>query len=177
LGVDDARESARQLQDRTGLTQPPLPQSADALITGIRVLLLEASDDETLASPPHEILRMLTNQRCGRNPEVVMVWCGETFDDGQAGEFLRLSNGSRLSFSFTAEYARQARRLTSYRFHLRRPDGSHPAFLRFDLNGEHATHEPLDEPRCHFHPGNNDVRIQCPILSPAEILQKCLYGV
>ena len=120
---------------------------------------------------------MLRHQRRGRNPEVVMVWCGENFDDGQAGEFLRLSDGSRLSFSFTAEYAGQARGLTSYRFHLRRPAGSHPAFLRFDLNSERAAHEPLEEPRCHIHPGNDDIRIQCPILSPAEILHKLLYGL
>ena len=106
-----------------------------------------------------------------------MVWCGENFDDGQAGEFLRLSDGSRLSFSFTAEYAGQARGLTSYRFHLRRPAGSHPAFLRFDPNSERAAHEPLEEPRCHIHPGNDDIRIQCPILSPAEILHKLLYGL
>jgi hypothetical protein len=177
LGVDDARASARQLQDRAGLTQPSLPHSPDELVTGVRALLLEASDDGTLVSAPHEILQMLREQRQGRNPQLVMIWCGETLDKGQAGEFLRLSNGGRLSFALTAEYAGQPRRLLSYKFHLRRPDGSQPIFLRFDLNGELAAHEPLEEPRCHIHPGDDHVRIQCPILSPTEILFKCLYGI
>jgi hypothetical protein len=50
-------------------------------------------------------------------------------------------------------------------------------FLRFDLNGERAAHEPLQEPHCHIHPGDDEMRIQCLILSPDEILHKLLYGV
>jgi len=178
LGLDEARTSARHLQDRAGLTESPLAHSIDELVTEIRALLLEASDDGTLLTAPFEIIPLLRHRRDRRNPETLTVWCGETFDQGQeGGQFLHLSNGGRLSFSLTAEYAGQVRRLISYRFHLRRAAGLSPAFLRFDLNPEHGVHEPLDEPRCHLHPGSDDIRIQCPILSPTEILHKLLYGI
>ena len=178
MGVDDARASARLLQERAGQAQPPLAHSVEELVTEIFALLIDASDDETLVSAPEDVYGLLRHRRNGRNPETLTVWCGENFDDGrEGGDYLHLSDGGRLSFSLTAEYAGQPRRLTSYRFHLRRAAGANPAFLRFDLNTEGAGHDPLYEPRCHLHPGNDDIRIQCPILNPAEILHKLLYGM
>jgi len=61
--------------------------------------------------------------------------------------------------------------LVSYRFQLNLPEGHLPSFYRFDLNDK--THEtPLFEPRCHFHPGLDEVRLPFPALTPLEVLDR-----
>ena len=42
---------------------------------------------------------------------------------------------------------------------------------RFDLNDK-AHDSPLHEPRCHYHPGADDVRLPCPALTPLEVLDR-----
>src|ERR1043166_4494343 len=116
MGLDDALESARQLQTRLEPVAPRLPTSINDLTAEVRGLLLAASDDETVASPPHEIIPMV---RVAKIRDEVVVNCGESMDRGDAnGTFVRLRNGSRVSFSFTADYSNVPARLLRYRFHL-----------------------------------------------------------
>jgi hypothetical protein len=61
--------------------------------------------------------------------------------------------------------------LAAYRFQLNLPDGNSPSFYRFDLNPE-AHETPLFEPRCHLHPGLEEVRLPCPVLTPLEVLDR-----
>src|ERR1017187_3895315 len=42
---------------------------------------------------------------------------------------------------------------------------------RFDLNDK-AHDSPLHEPRCHYHPGVDEVRLPCPVLTPLEVLDR-----
>ena len=100
-------------------------------------------------------------------------------DKGQAaGSFLHKPDGSRLSFGVQAVFdERKPGALVSFRFHLQLPIGSVPLFLRFDLNPETAAHEPLLEPRYHVHPGSNEIRVQIPPMTPAQVLHKLIYGV
>jgi len=61
--------------------------------------------------------------------------------------------------------------LVAYRFHLSLPEGQSPSFYRFDLNDK-AHESPLTEPRCHYHPGVDDVRLPCPVLTPLEVFDR-----
>jgi hypothetical protein len=142
--------------------------------------LIGASDEGALSSPLHEILKLLNHtSQTHETREYVLLSCGESMDDGQAGgSFLHKPDGSRLSFAVTVVFDRRGPgALVAYRFHLQFPDGSVPRFLRFDLNQEPAAHEPLDEPRYHIHPGSNDIRAQIPPMTPAQVLHKLIYGV
>ncbi len=99
-------------------------------------------------------------------------------DKGEAGgTYLYKTDGSRLSFAFTVHFERHDPGiLISYRFHLQFTEGSSPQFIRFDLNPSEA-HEPLLEPRFHFHPGSDDMRAQLPPMTPSEVLHKLIYGI
>jgi hypothetical protein len=76
-----------------------------------------------------------------------------------------------LSFGITLRQANQRCSLVAYRFQLNLPDGHSTSFYRFDLN-EKAHDTPLLEPLCHFHPGTEEVRLPCPVLTPLEVLDR-----
>lgn len=135
-------------------------------------MLLNASDNRHLRSAPHEILKILKLE--SRGNEAVIV-CGETFDKGQDGSFLYRRDGSRISFGVTLRKASPLE-LVAYRFHIRFPDGRIPPFLRFDLNSADSG-DPLSEPRCHVHPGTDELRLPSPVMAPLEILAKIVYNL
>ena len=181
MAADDALHSARGLQDRLhAAVVPTAPRNPEALRAEIRALLIDASDENALSSPVHEIIQMY-NYRRVRNAhgEHVLVSCGEAMDHGApGGAYLHKPDGSRLSFALTVYFERHdPGRLVSYRFHLQFPDGAKPRFIRFDLNGEGVAHEALLEPRFHLHPGSDEIRTQLPPMTPADVLHKLIYGV
>ena len=60
MSADDARRTARELQDQVHaalITTPP--RTPNDLRNDIRALLISASDEGALSSPPHEILGLL----------------------------------------------------------------------------------------------------------------------
>lgn len=58
----------------------------------------------------------------------------------------------------------------------RQPEARVPEYFRFDLN-EGLHEDPLWEPRCHLHPGLEDVRIPLSIHNPIEILDQIFLVV
>jgi hypothetical protein len=82
-----------------------------------------------------------------------------------------LESTSRLSFGVTLREANGRCSLVAYRFHMQLPEGSVPSFYRFDLNDK-AHQTPLFEPRCHIHPGSDDIRLPCPPLKPLDALDR-----
>jgi hypothetical protein len=181
LSTDDALRSARELQDRLHAALIPAPpRTKNDLRANIRALLIGASDEGALSSRLHEILSLLNySVETNQTRTYVSLSCGESMDKGQAGgSFLLKPDGSRLSFALTVVFdGHGPGALVAYRFHLQFPDGSVPPFLRFDLNHEPAAHEPLHEPRYHIHPGSNEIRVQIPPMTPAQVLHKLIYGV
>lgn len=66
--------------------------------------------------------------------------------------------------------------LVAYDFELVFPDGSHPLFIRFDLNPpEH--HNEDEGLRSHVHPGTDDFSAPSPLMSPLEILDVLLHDL
>lgn len=172
---DIARALSRNVESRLlSAPPPPLPAEPGDLFKQIRTALLSASDENILRSAPHDVMRRLHMQ--GGQGEVVLIHGGETFDKGQPeGRFFDFSDGSRLSFGCTIDYRAASPSLLAYRFHLRFPPGGRPAFLRLDLNPEPKENS-LVEPRCHIHPGVEEVRLPAPLMSPLEILGILLFG-
>lgn len=82
------------------------------------------------------------------------------------------SDGAWLHFTLTLECSRAGKKietLWAYDFELVFPDGHHPPFVRFDLN--EPDHENEDrEIRSHMHPGNDDLLVPAPVMSPEELL-------
>lgn len=105
-----------------------------------------------------------------------LILLGPTIDKGLTGAHFVFDSGSRLSFSITIREEGKRSLLLAYRFHYQLPDGAMPAFLRFDLIDR--THERcLHEPRCHLHPGSDDVRLPMPALAPIDVLDRIFFVV
>lgn len=107
---------------------------------------------------------------------VALILLGPSIDKGPSQAHINLDSGSRLSFSIALRDRPTGSELVSFRFHLQFADGHSPPYLRFDLNS--ATHaKPLGEPRCHLHPGLEDVRVPMPILQPIEVLDRIFFVI
>jgi hypothetical protein len=101
---------------------------------------------------------------------------GPQFDKGPTAQHFNFASGARLSFGVSLAPEGDSWVLLEYRFHLVLPEGSRPAFFRFDLNEKpHA--RPLDEPICHIHPGLDDLRLPCPVLHPLAIIDYLVFVI
>ena len=72
--------------------------------------------------------------------------------------------------------AERGSQLVEFRYHYQRPAGASPEYLRFDLN-KAAHPDPLSEPRCHLHPGLENVRIPLSMHDPFEILDRIFFVI
>lgn len=104
---------------------------------------------------------------------MALMSLGPQIDKGDSPSHFHFPSGSRLSFGITVKRGNQCS-LVSYRFHYHYGEGCSPAFLRFDLN--HSPHnDPLSEPRCHLHPGLDNVRLAIPALTPFQVLDRIFF--
>jgi hypothetical protein len=161
-----APERARKLDDELGsqAVSITLPSSREVL-AGLRNYLLTQNERVNWRNNVHKELRSETSGG------VVVISLGPLFDKGPTDSHFYLESNSRLSFGITLREANGRCSLIAYRFHLHLPEGSASSFYRFDLNPRpHDT--PLLEPRCHLHPGSDDVRLPCPPLSPLGVLDR-----
>ena len=141
-----------------------LPASHD-VVARVRNYLLTQDREMGTKNNVYGILKVATSKG------VVFVSVGPTFDKGPEQSHFYLKSGSRLSFGFELRESNSRCSLVAYRFQLNLPNGHSPPFYRFDLNRE-AHETPLLEPRCHFHPGTEEVRLPCPALMPLEVLDR-----
>jgi len=157
---------ARELDDELGSQAASiiLPSSREVLAR-VRNYLLAQNDR---ADGRNNVYKDL---RSGTSGNVVTISLGPLFDKGPTDSHFYLTSNSRLSFGITLREANGRCSLIAYRFHLHLPEGSASSFYRFDLNPRpHDT--PLREPRCHLHPGSDDMRLPCPPLSPLGVLDR-----
>jgi hypothetical protein len=141
-----------------------LPSSRD-MIAQVRTYLLRQDADTGNKNKVYNIFKTTTSR------DVVYMTVGPSFDKGPTDSHFYLESGSRLSFGITLCESNRRCSLVSYRFQLNLPEGLSPSFYRFDLNDK-AHETPLFEPRCHFHPGLDEVRLPCPALTPLEVLDR-----
>jgi ribosomal protein L21E len=161
-----AHERAKTLdggieQSLSGLELP----SVRDLVAQIRTYLLRQDADLQHRNNVHRILRTIESQHR------TVITVGPSIDKGSTEPHFHLESGSRLSFGITLRETNGRCSLVAYRFHLSLPEGQSPSFYRFDLNDK-AHESPLTEPRCHYHPGVDDVRLPCPVLTPLEVFDR-----
>jgi hypothetical protein len=109
-----------------------------------------------------------------------LICLGATFVKKPADAPFELGSGARLSFGLTLREtgSRSCVVACTFRYYLPSdlPPGRSPEFLRFDLNRESHS-DPLAEPRCHLHPGLDEVRLPLPVLDPFEVLDRIFFVI
>jgi hypothetical protein len=161
-----APERAKTLDEelKRRLESIVLPSSRDT-IAQLRTYLLKQNADIGNRNNVYAIFKTASSN------DVVHVDVGPSFDKGPTESHFYLESGSRLSFGITLREGTRGSSLLAYRFQLTLSEGAYPSFYRFDLNAK-AHETPLFEPRCHFHPGLDEVRLPCPALAPLEVLDR-----
>jgi hypothetical protein len=106
----------------------------------------------------------------------VSIDLGPTIDKEPTPDHFFFDSGARLSVGVTLRENGSGSSLVAFRFHYVLPDNSSLRFLRFDLN-EQAHQDPLMEPRCHLHPGLDEVRLPLPVLDPFEVLDRIFFVI
>jgi hypothetical protein len=168
---DKAHERAKALDESTAtsLASLSLPSAREA-IAQLRTYLSRREAEIRKGNNVAALLRQATSRN------TVTIALGPSFDKGPTDRHFLLKSGARLSFGLTVREANGRSSLVAYRFQLNLPEIHQPSFYRFDLN-EKAHAEPLQEPRCHLHPGSDQVRLPCPVLSPLEILDRIFHVI
>ena len=141
--------------------------SVTSLFSGLRAYLQKQNDR---LGAKNDVFSILKWTDAGT---VTLFTLGPTIDKGNTAGHFHFPSGSRLSFGVTIK--RQGTcSLVAYRFHFQRPGKSSPDFVRFDLNPERHK-DPLLEPRCHVHPGIENVRLPLPALTPFQVLDRIFF--
>lgn len=172
----------KRLQERILSACPPRADvKAEDVWRLIKRWLLEAYQDDVLMNPADEIHRHVPKPVL--NGDEVMIYGGLIGSRGDEKDFKRLpssarlkrSDGAWLHFSLSLKLDKQGHvsDMHAYSFELVFPDGHQPRFVRFDLNEK--DHENDNRwIRCHLHPGNDDLMLPAPVMSPEELLDVLL---
>ena len=196
---------ANGLQDQLRSVRSGLPAEVNTfkdLHRHIRAVLFEGIKDGALCNTQGDVHRLL--QRC-ENPNANLkanlnkvqsaaggelhillgggASDGTRFEDGAATDskrYFSLSDGRRLDFAITVRDLGHRLDLEGYIFRLAHPPdadaASSPRFLRIDMNLSNHKNE-HDGLRLHLHPGNNDLQVPIPWMSPEQVLRLFLYGL
>jgi hypothetical protein len=138
------------------------------LFSEIRAYLVCRSEEMHTSNNPYDLLKLRpSNSRA-------LIVMGPEFDKGPTPQHFHFDSGARLSFGLTLRERDRGAQLVSFRYHYQLPAAQSPEYIRFDLN--EAQHEdPLSEPRCHLHPGLEDVRLPISLHDPFEILDRIFF--
>lgn len=169
MTLERARELAEALDLKTdreldGLQLGP----PHKVMSQIRGYLLRRSEEIKTKNNPIQLLRFHAAD------EFAQIDLGPSFDKGSTPQHFHFDSGARLSFGLTLREVGRGSQVVSYRYQFVFPDAQSPQYLRFDLNeAPHA--DPLAEPRCHLHPGIDEVRIPFSVHNPIEILDRIFF--
>ena len=147
--------------------------SPSVVLNEVRGILYKYQETQAKASNNVIALIKTASDRNGS----FLIELGPQIDKGPTPGHFHFDSGARLSFGITLNPTdKKHSRVLSYRFHYVAANGRNPEFLRLDLNG--STHPtPLQEPRCHIHPGHEHVRIPSPVLVPSHALEIVLHVI
>lgn len=138
------------------------------VLSDIRAYLLRRSEDMNTRNNPIQLLKF------SKSNEVASIALGPEIDKGPTPEHFHFDSGARLSFGLTLRERDRGAQLVSFRYHYQLPPAQSPEYIRFDLNeAQHS--DPLSEPRCHLHPGLEDLRVPMSLHDPFEILDRIFF--
>jgi hypothetical protein len=167
--LERARKLAEALDSRTDreLTEARL-DPPHKVLSQIRAYLLRRSEE---MKTRNNLIQLLRFHPAG---EFAQIDLGPSIDKGATPQHFHSDSGARLSFGLTLREVERGSQVVAYRYQFVFPDGQSPQYLRFDLNeAPHA--DPLAEPRCHLHPGIDEVRIPFSVHNPIEILDRIFF--
>jgi hypothetical protein len=167
------------LQERMLAGLAELPQSATELHGEMKRRLLAASNARELADAPHDILNWLKRKEApehGLGAHAIVGGAKNFRRDPAQAHFTR-ADGAWFDFALTVrERSGQPLELLAYNFEIRFPGDAVPQFLRFDLNSPKHSNQDAGH-RSHLHPGNDDLLLPYPALTPIEILDLFVHGL
>lgn len=167
----------KSLQQRVLGAAIELPENHKKLHSELRKILLDAYDDELLKTPPAGIHRMLKRDRAAESNHYVIVGGEKNFRRDKSLSHFERDDGAWFDFAITvAQPGRRAMELIGYNFELRFEREGGPRFIRFDLNEPSHPNEDRDI-RAHVHPGDDDLQVPSPLMSPSEVLQILLHDL
>jgi len=167
--VERARKLAVTLDSKTDRELRELSlDPPHKVLSQIRAYLLRRSEEMQTRNNPIQLLRFYSENDCAQ------IDLGPTVDKGPTPEHFHFDSGARLSFGLSLREVGGRSLVMSFRYHYVLPDGQSPGYLRFDLNVAPPP-DPLAEPRCHLHPGIDDVRIPFSVHNPIEILDRIFF--
>jgi hypothetical protein len=169
---ETAHGRAVQLDARTNaqLAERLFPRSKEQFLE-IKSYLIRRANEMNAKNNPIKFVRMDLEKN-----GLAFITQGPAFDKGPDPEHFYFDSGARLSFGLTLREREGGTEVISFRFHYVCPEPNSPEYFRFDLNA--APHEnPLVEPRCHLHPGLDDVRIPLSLYDPIEIFDRIFFGI
>lgn len=169
---NDAEERARrrdqQIQAKLDEYRVPKPKE---LRTQIRAYLLWQRDEA--GHPGNGIESELKLKPSGGR---VLINLGPTVDHGPEPHHFYFASEARLSFGIEVESEGSRSRLISYRFDYRQDKVPRMPLIRFELR-KSAHHDPLREPRAHFHPGIEDLRLPTDLVNPFDVLDLLFFVI
>jgi len=167
--VERARKRAEALDSKAHLEIGKLRFGPPhRVFSEIRAYLFRRSEEMDARNNPTQLLKL--RQANG----IALIALGPTIDKGPSPEHFQFDSGARLSFGLTLRELDRGSQLVSFRYHYHLPESRSPEFFRFDLN-EKPHEDPLSEPRCHLHPGLEDVRIPLPLHDPFDVLDRIFF--
>jgi len=171
LSLEDEAQARAELLDQT-LAQPVvLSEKPRRVFSRLRAYLWEQSQLSGIPSNVYSALK-----HAPQHGGEVLISLGPTFVRGPSDPPFVLASGARLSFALTLRDSGSHSSVVAYSFRYYLPTDRWPEFLRFDLNRENHP-DPLAEPRCHLHPGLNEVRLPAPVLDPFAVLDRIFFVV
>jgi hypothetical protein len=142
---------------------------AYSVLSQIRAYLLRRSNEISVRNNPIQLLKFRSEAN-----GMALIVLGPTFDKGATPEHFYFDSGARLSFGLALRKRDNGSELVSFRFHYQLPEGRSPEYFRFDLN-ETLHLDSLAEPRCHLHPGMENVRIPLPLQELLQVLDQIFF--
>ena len=171
----------KRLQERIlGAGPPSEAVTALDVWRALKRWLREAHQDEFLMTSMAEIHQCVPRPVLGDEVKIYGGLVGERRDKK---DFSRLPSSARLKrdddawlhFTLTLKCDKKGRvvEMPAYDFELVFPDDHQPRFVRYDLNEEGHEND-RRWVRCHLHPGNDDLMLPAPVMSPEELLDVLL---
>jgi len=171
----------RELQLRLEQNVPALPATAVELHEQLGRVLRKAIRDEVLVNGVYDVGQLLRLTPASRSGDLnVFALTGGPKDFGRTGSPQRVSHfirddGAVIHFALILRERRDAPLdLVAYGFEIYFPSQHPIAFIRFDLNDRRHSNDDLGL-RAHLHPGNEDLQLPSPHMSPIDALNFLLY--
>lgn len=165
-----------RLQIRILEAMPPLEaETPKELLQQIRKVLNDAQRSGALRTAQEDIYKNVVLSGNGASKDDFVI-CGGKKDFKRIPENASLIRNDRawLHFSMAIRAFKGYVELLAYNFEIVFPPEHNPLFVRLDLNPPGHENE-LRGLRSHVHPGNDDLQIPAPCMTPLEILEIMLH--